>query len=203
MTVADDSKSKILKAGLILFGTKGYSSTTTREIARQSGLSEGTLFNHFTDKPTIYQQVIETYIDQPVTELDSVNGKLRYQDIAADLQELALSYIEAIFSHIHILRIVMLNKTSLSPLSPHKKLNVLLKMCDHFGEYLCQASEKGLVPQKNYDIEINLFASHLTRIVFHTAAGENAMTLTKELRDSLSAEVRQMCPRIARELFQT
>jgi Transcriptional regulator len=203
MTVADDSKSKILKAGLILFGTKGYSSTTTKEIAKQSGLSEGTLFNHFNDKPTIYRQVIETYIDQPVTELDSVDSRLRYRDIAADLRELALSYIEAIFSHIHILRIVMLNKTNASPLSPRKQLNALLKICDHFGAYLSRMAEKGLIPKKDYHIEIDLFVSHLSRIVLHTAAGENTLALTKELRDSLSAEVSEMCPRIARELFQS
>lgn len=201
MHAQDDNRTKILKASLALFGAKGYSETTTKEIAEHSGLSEGTVFNHFKDKSSIFQQVVHKYADLPVDELETTDRKVRYKDLREDLYHLATGYIEAIFSHIHILRIVMRSKTSSEPLTSQRKLGVLLKLYDHMQNYLAKAADNGLVPDKDYDIEINLFVSHLARITLFASASERTSTLTGKLKKSLFKQAAANCRQAARELF--
>jgi Transcriptional regulator len=197
----DDSKSKILRASLVLFGTKGFSDTTTKEIAKQSGLSEGTIFNHFKDKASIFQQVVETYASQPLVELEQVEKKLHYRNFCDDLYQLATAYVEMIFSRVHILRIVMQNKTSATPRSPHRQLAVLWELCDHFQGCLARAAEAGLIEARDYATEADLFVCHITRIVLFAAAGEQTFTMTAELKKKLFAEMARSCPAMAEELF--
>lgn len=52
---------KILETGLRLFSEKGYLGATTREIAREAGITEVTLFRHFPSKERLLEEVINTY----------------------------------------------------------------------------------------------------------------------------------------------
>ena len=52
-TVETDTETKILKAALHLFAQRGYSGTTTRDLAHSAGVAEGTLFRHFENKKAI------------------------------------------------------------------------------------------------------------------------------------------------------
>ncbi len=201
MPVTEDNRSKIMQAGLTLFGIKGYSDTTTREIASLSGLSEGTVFNHFKDKPSLYQETVEVYNNQPLQELEAVDKKLGYHDLADDLYQLSTTYMEAMFSHFHILRVVMQDKTSAYPQLPDRKLYALIKLTDHFKAYLAQAADKGLVPTREYDVEANLFICHLFRFVQHTASHEKVFTPTAKIKNTLFKKAKEMSPRIARDLF--
>ena len=201
MSAAEDSKTKILNASLVLFGVKGYSDTTTREIARESGLSEATLFNHFKDKASLFEQVIETFHEQPIVELEQVGKRLYCRDFLADLRQLATAYLEAVFSHIHILRIVMQNKTSAAPVSSHKNLSLLLRLCDHFKNYLAGAAAAGLIADRDYETETDLFVCHIARTALYASAGERTFILVGEMKSSLLADIEAMCPRIAEELF--
>lgn len=56
-----DTHEKILEAGLRLFSKKGYLGATTREIAREAGVAEVTLFRHFPSKETLLEEVINRY----------------------------------------------------------------------------------------------------------------------------------------------
>jgi TetR/AcrR family transcriptional regulator, fatty acid metabolism regulator protein len=53
--VSDTTRSRaILATASRLFAEKGYSQTTTAEIAREAGVAEGTLFHHFGSKDGIF-----------------------------------------------------------------------------------------------------------------------------------------------------
>ena len=43
----ENTRSRILKAGLSLFAAKGYDGTTTKDLARKAKVAEGTLFHYF------------------------------------------------------------------------------------------------------------------------------------------------------------
>lgn len=201
MQAQDDSRTRILKASLALFGAKGYSETTTREIAELSGLSEGTLFNHFKDKPSIYEQVIADHVDKPVEELEAADKKIRFEDLGEDLYQLTTSYIEAIFSHLHILRILMREKTSAEPRTDQLRLAMLIKLVEHLKAYLARAADRGLIADKDYTIPADLFICHLTRLVLFDAASERTFTLTAKMKKSLLKRAAEQCPKIAMELF--
>jgi len=65
MTTTTRSRS-ILSTASRLFATRGYSQTTTAEIAREAGVAEGTLYHHFGSKDgiflTLFDETMEGYL---------------------------------------------------------------------------------------------------------------------------------------------
>jgi len=59
-------RSAILAVASHLFAEKGYSNTTTAEIAQEAGVAEGTLYHHFGSKDgiflTIFDEMAEEYL---------------------------------------------------------------------------------------------------------------------------------------------
>ena len=58
------NRKAILDAGLKVFSTIGYERATIMDIVEASGLSVGTLYNHFGDKDTIFAELIADLIRQ-------------------------------------------------------------------------------------------------------------------------------------------
>ena len=58
-----EKKTKIIKAGLKVFGEKGYYNTNTAEIAKIAGVSTGIVYSYFKDKKDILLHVIELYFN--------------------------------------------------------------------------------------------------------------------------------------------
>ncbi|MGO3799348.1 MAG: TetR/AcrR family transcriptional regulator, partial [Vibrio casei] len=50
MTKRQQTRESILNAAWALFAENGYEMTTTRQIARQAGVADGTVFSHFSTK---------------------------------------------------------------------------------------------------------------------------------------------------------
>ena len=50
-------KTTVLDAAQHLFGRRGYQQTTMEEVAKEAGVSVGTLYNMFEDKERLYAQV--------------------------------------------------------------------------------------------------------------------------------------------------
>ncbi len=65
--MSDTTRSRaILATASRLFAQKGYSQTTTAEIAREAGVAEGTLYHHFGSKDgiflTLFDETMEGYL---------------------------------------------------------------------------------------------------------------------------------------------
>ena len=55
----DKRREQILLTAISLFSQKGFSGTTTKEIARVAGVSEAMVFRHFTKKSDIYDAILD------------------------------------------------------------------------------------------------------------------------------------------------
>ncbi len=53
-----ETRQRILDAGITLFGSKGFDETTTRDISREAGIAVGTLFNYFPAKEAIVLSLV-------------------------------------------------------------------------------------------------------------------------------------------------
>lgn len=56
MTKRQQTREKILKAAWASFAQNGYEATTTRQIAKQAGVADGTVFSHFSTKLSILRE---------------------------------------------------------------------------------------------------------------------------------------------------
>lgn len=55
------TRDRILEGALRLFSKKGYLGATTKEIAKEAGVAEVTVFRHFPSKEKLFEEVINTY----------------------------------------------------------------------------------------------------------------------------------------------
>ncbi len=58
------TREAILAASLELFATRGYSATTTEQIARKAGISKGLIFNHFATKQDILLAIFDEQFER-------------------------------------------------------------------------------------------------------------------------------------------
>ncbi|MDX1976424.1 MAG: TetR/AcrR family transcriptional regulator [Pseudanabaenaceae cyanobacterium bins.68] len=64
-----DTRSKILQSAQKLFSRQGFDGTTTKDLATDAGVAEGTLFRHFTNKKAILIEVATDGWNQILTDL--------------------------------------------------------------------------------------------------------------------------------------
>ena len=57
--VARARREQIVEAATRVFAQKGFSRATTREVAREAGVSEGTIYNYFEDKDALLMAILE------------------------------------------------------------------------------------------------------------------------------------------------
>ncbi len=76
-----DTKQKLLDATLKLISQKGYLGATTREISREAGVTELTLFRHFGTKERLFQELLNSNSFLPrLRELLPELDHLTYED---------------------------------------------------------------------------------------------------------------------------
>ncbi len=76
-----ETKRKLLEATLKLISEKGYLGATTREISREAGVTELTLFRHFGTKERLFEELLNSYTFVPrLKELLPELESLPYED---------------------------------------------------------------------------------------------------------------------------
>jgi AcrR family transcriptional regulator len=69
------SRQQIISAAHRLFLTQGFHGTTMRQIAAESGMALGSLYNHFKDKDDLFKAVFEAYNPYPLLLLALENSQ--------------------------------------------------------------------------------------------------------------------------------
>ena len=57
----EETKLKILKAGIELFSKKGYDATSVNEISKKAKLTKSLLYHHFKNKESILIQIMKLW----------------------------------------------------------------------------------------------------------------------------------------------
>lgn len=67
-------KTKILENATWLFARKGYSNASISELARNTGVAEGTIFYHFKTKEALFQAVLENIEQTIIREFEAYSA---------------------------------------------------------------------------------------------------------------------------------
>lgn len=68
------TKDDLMRAAIGLFAKQGVAATTTREIATAAGVSEGTIYRHFTGKEQLVEEIFSRHYGAFAAELDAAQG---------------------------------------------------------------------------------------------------------------------------------
>src|SRR6185295_9161740 len=114
----DETRKRILKVSLKQFAQQGFEQTTTRDIARDANIAVGTLFNYFSTKESIVENLVNDGCNRAaerfVAELER-NG----QEDLSTLEEELFAHVAAVLRELKPYRkyLPAVLETSLSPLA--------------------------------------------------------------------------------------
>ncbi len=102
--MSSTTKEKILESALKLFSRKGYLGATTKEIAKEAGIAEVTLFRYFHSKETLFEEVINNYSFLP--KLKEIFKKVESQSYKEVLKIIAFEFLKLLESKKDLIRIM-------------------------------------------------------------------------------------------------
>jgi len=143
----DKTEQKIMDTALKLFGKYGYKGATTRNIAKESGFNEVTLFRKFKTKKNLFKVVLNHNIEKIKEVLDLRLSANTSKDPNEFLRTLIIDVSEIADENAEFLQLTTTGKSEIT-----NKLRI------QFVEYLSKYIEKR-VPDKN--IDYNAFALSL------------------------------------------
>lgn len=156
------TKERILETALRLFSKKGYLGATTREIAKETGIAEITLFRHFPSKEKLFEEVINTYSFLPMLRgLLPQISKMSYEKA---LVVIARRFLETLTLRKDMIQI-MHSEVYRYPEKIHKIYNTfIVDLFETLASYFREMQRKGIL--KKFDAEIGarvflgMFYSH-------------------------------------------
>lgn len=100
----DDRKEQIIKAALLVFVEKGFSATTTSEIAKAAEISEVTLFRNFSSKREIFNAGVEPIIFGEIQKEDvPMNGSFGKEQV----QQIIIDRIQFLKNNRGIVKLIL------------------------------------------------------------------------------------------------
>ena len=135
------TKTKILQAAQKLFAKYGYDGTKTRDLAEKAGVSEGTLFRHFSNKKAILIELATAgWIDILTDLLTELSEMSSYKAVAQVMRHRMLN-----MSHnADIMKICFFEAQFHPELRDKIQSEVITKMTDVAEAFFATAIERGV-----------------------------------------------------------
>ncbi|WP_028841843.1 TetR/AcrR family transcriptional regulator [Thermodesulfobacterium hveragerdense] len=99
-----NTKKRILEAALKVFSEKGFLGATTKEIAKQAGVAEVTLFRHFGSKENLFAETINQYSFLP--KLKEILSEIKTEPPDIALKKIAREFLNVLESKKNLIRIM-------------------------------------------------------------------------------------------------
>jgi hypothetical protein len=88
-----DKRRQILEAAERVFRSKGLSKATTREIARDAGCAEGTLYLHFDDRLALFSAVLDECLPDVRESLQQLQELVGKRTVRTNLEMVVTAYL--------------------------------------------------------------------------------------------------------------
>ncbi len=123
----EDRRKQILDAAMTVFVEKGYSSSTTLEIAKAADISEVTLFRYFNSKQELFLQGIEPILFSTLE--GSIHTSIGLSP-EAKLEKILYERISCISNNYKIVKLILTESSLLSELGSESFVKRILHILD-------------------------------------------------------------------------
>jgi AcrR family transcriptional regulator len=97
------TRERILDQAEVLFASRGFSGTSVRDIASNTGLTPASLYNHFPGKDALYRAVLERGVQPLIERLGALAQSEKSPLVAKPIIEEVMAHLAA---HSHLPRLV-------------------------------------------------------------------------------------------------
>jgi TetR/AcrR family transcriptional regulator len=151
---------RILDAAMQEFGRKGYVAATTRNIAKEAGVNEVTLFRKFQSKENLLRAVIVRARDTALQELESIFLRNKAADLPTSLRGLGRGLMKILAERRDLMFLLISEGRRKSRVA--KLLSSIPEiMLKRLGEYFEDRARRGELRNLNPQAVAMIFASYL------------------------------------------
>lgn len=169
------TRNRILETGLRLFSKKGYLGATTKEIAKEAGIAEVTLFRHFPSKEKLFEDVINTYSFLPALKgLLPEIAKMSYEDALIIIAKRFLETLSSRKDLIHIMHSEILRYPEKIQKGFHTFIDEVIRT---LASYFKEMQKKGSL--MSFDTE---FGARAFLGIFYSFFNVNEIMMRKKYR---------------------
>jgi AcrR family transcriptional regulator len=177
-----DTRSKILATARHLFAHRGYDGTTTKELAENAGIAEGTLFRHFTNKKAILVEVAtQGWVELLTDLLMELSEMANYEAIAQVIYKRMLH----LGKNYEVMRVCFMEVQFHADLREKIQQEVIAKMTDVAEAFFQTAIDRGVYRPLNPKIVAQVFLGMFVIAVFShdTSISPNANSSPQEMQE--------------------
>ena len=121
----EDRRAQILDAAMSVFVEKGFTASTTLEIAKAANISEVTLFRHFASKQEIFLAGIEPILFNTLEGAISLSAHFGPREM---LENILFERISLISGNCQVIRLILSEAPLLSTLGAESFMNRIIRM---------------------------------------------------------------------------
>ena len=189
---ADDRRAQIVDIAARLFSKKGFSGTTTKEIAEGAGVSEAIIFRHFPTKQTLYSAIIENKTRQTQHQLQSnlKDAELRKDDYAF-FGSLAFDLLEIHLNDPTIMRLLMFSALEGHELSEMFFQSTARKVRDRVRRYIKHRIADGKFREVDANLCARAFVGMImfhaeVRVIYKNTSNDDVKLPSRKIADELA-----------------
>jgi len=135
-----DTRSKILQSAQKLFARQGFDGTTTKDLANDAGVAEGTLFRYFTNKKAILVEVATQGWIKILTDLLTELSEMASYKAIAQMMRKRMIHME---ENVDLMKVCFMEAQFHPELRERIQNEVINKMTEIAEVYFAEAIAKG------------------------------------------------------------
>ena len=144
-----EREAQILDAATKVFASKGFRAATTREIAAEAGVSEGTIYNYFDSKRDLLIAMSQRLALESFQQLDDLPPE---EDVRAYITALITDRFDMLVKHMDLIRALMPEVLVDDDLRRAYMEQVLTPALSYLGQYIESRTRAGTFREMNADI---------------------------------------------------
>ncbi len=159
-------RDRIIDAAETVFVVRGLAGTRMSDVAAETGLATGTLYNYFANKDALLSSLLERRFDQLVAGVRAADAEAK----GAPLRERLVAVVRASFQHFeaHRALFTVLSGGGITGKHMRRCMDAQRDYRAAFAEPLVQAAEDGLV---RADVPVSVQTEYLTGAVHGVVHG--------------------------------
>lgn len=163
----DARREHILQAAVDLFSRHGFSGTTTKEIARASGVSEAMVFRHFATKDALYDAILDSKGCQdgvhqfPWQNNAALQVAIEQKDDFAVFYNIALDAMNKHHSDQGFMRLLFFSALEEHKLAERFFNEFVSRVYDFIGEYVARRQTDGAMREVDPRLVVRAFLGML------------------------------------------
>ncbi|MEF2145741.1 MAG: TetR/AcrR family transcriptional regulator [Desulfovibrionaceae bacterium] len=156
------TKDRIMEVARKMISEIGYHGTTTAALAKEAGISEGTIYRHFENKEDILLHILQELDDKYSAFLQSLRSIKDGEP--GTIERIVKGHVQFTSDNIADLKIVLSSYALLSP-SKQSMTSVIERMHDFFRDCMHRSIQLGVIHEVNVESTAKVLVALLLGII--------------------------------------